>query len=163
MADGDPLYQFLPRDRDNPSSNPGQLSSRNDISCINFPAGSRTSVYFPFFMPFHYGGNGVTFYLVYVMATANSGNVDVETAFERKGNGTQNMDTHNFATPVAVVDTDVPTTNGLTDVIEIAHTNAQLDGLLAGEYGIVEVAREGGDDTATGALQLLALFMRETP
>ena len=127
---------------------------------LEFSASSVLDAIFTGKLNASYGGNGLTFTLQ-MTQVSTSGNTDWHVFIERMNSGF-NIDLASFATAQTTLNTTVPGTSGDTQEIDITFTNAQIDGLLAGEYFRVKVERDSTTDTATGTSELIQLTMKET-
>jgi hypothetical protein len=163
MASGDTLLFFTSASARPPPSNPATFTARGSHLNLSFSGSTNQNAIFQAVMPRHYGGGGVTVYLHYAMATETSGDVDWDVAFERIGDGQQDIDSDGFATVQSVDNTTVPGTAGFVDIVSIAFTNgAQMDNVAVGEYFRIQVTRDAASDTSTGAAELVAVEIKET-
>jgi len=167
MASGDSLLLFTPLHFEPPATNPARLViEANDHPALAFSASTpNLDAVFSSVMPQHYADGGVTVYLYYAMASAATGNIDWDVAFERMLDGTFDFDTAaGFASAQSVDDTNVPTGSaGVLDVVSIAFTNgSQMDSVVAGDAFRLKVTRDGISDTATGDAHLVRVEIRET-
>lgn len=162
MASGNTLLVFTPLHNRPPSGNPATIDQRNGHDVLDFDDATNESVVFAGIMPRHYGGNGITVYLHYAMTSATSGDVDWDVAFERIGDGHQNLDSDGFASVQSSDNTTVPATSGHIDIVSIAFTDgAQIDNLAAGEGFRMKVTRDAASDTATGDAELRFIEIKE--
>jgi hypothetical protein len=164
MAAGDFLIGFTPHQYEPPPSNFATPDLRNSHPVLDFDAATNESANFTGFMPWHYGGGGVTVYIGYSMTSATSGDIDWDVAFERIGDQQQDVDSDSFASVQSVDNTTVPGTSGNVDVVTIAFTNgSQMDSVAAGEMFKIRITRDASSDTATGDAELHFVVLRETP
>ena len=165
MASGDTLLTFKPYDNEPPSSNFATLDTRNGHPTLDHDGSTAESCIFSAVLPRNYAGGGITVYIHYSMTSATSGNVVMSSAFERIGDGSQDIDANGFATANNSASTAVPATSGNVDIMSIAHTNgAQLDSIAVGEGFRLQVARvpaDAGDDVTTD-LEAIAVELKET-
>lgn len=162
MASGDTLAVFTPHNNAPPSSNAATFGLRNQHLVLNFDDTTNESAVLPFVMPRHYDGGGVTVYIHYAMASATSGDVDWDTAFERIGDQQQDIDSDGFAAAQSVDNTTVPGTSGNVDIVSVNHSDgAQMDSLAVGEGGRVKITRDAASDTASGDAQILFVEIKE--
>lgn len=126
------------------------------------PAGTET-MYGEFTLPRTYSGNGLTFRVRYFGSAANgaSQKVRLDAAFQRS-NDAQDMTTASFAAAQSVSDTPHATAN-FANTADVAFTNAQLDGLLAGESARIKLSRDTahGDDNYAGDARLWKIQVLE--
>ena len=164
MASGDTLVAFSPHCNEPPASDYATLDLRNGHPVLDFDASTNESAVFSAVMPRCYAGGGVTVYLHYAMTTAIYGTVDWDVAFERIGDGGQDVDSDGFAAANSVNDTTVPGTSGNVDIASVAFTDGpDMDSVAAGEAFRVKVTRDAASDNATGDAELVAVELRETP
>jgi hypothetical protein len=110
MASGDTLLVWDATAAKTPSSNFATPDTRNNHAVDDFDDTNDETVYFEGVMPRNYSGGGVTAYLHYAMTSATSGKVRLEGAFERIGDGQQDIDSDGFASAQAVNVDPVPGT-----------------------------------------------------
>lgn len=162
MAAGETLLQWGPFGNEPPSSNYATLDTRNLHPVLDFDDTTNESAVFSGVMPQNYAGGGVVVYVHYSMTSATSGDVDIDAAFERVGDGQQDVDSDGFATAKSVDNTDVPGTCGHVDIVSIAFANgADMDSVAKGEKFRLKITRDAASDTATGDLELHAVEVRE--
>jgi len=114
-------------------------------------------------MPEHYDGGGLTVYLMYSMTSAVADTIDWLVSFERIGDQQLDIDGDSFASDISVINTTVPGTSGLVDVIGVAFTDgANMDSVAAGEQFRIKITRDGATDDATGDAELHAVHIVET-
>ena len=165
MAAGNQLIDFFPQCNEPPSANPATPDTRNEHPALDFDASTDEAAVFTGFMPWHYGGGGVTVYAV--VSFESDTNTDhtgqLEISFERIGDGQQDLDSDGFAAAQDLTVT-VPGTCGLTEVGSVAFSDgAEMDSIAAGELFRVKVNCDTSDSDFTGDLELLRLVLRETP
>ncbi|MHC4500358.1 MAG: hypothetical protein ACYS21_14740, partial [Planctomycetota bacterium] len=97
MASGDTLLIFTPLHNEPPASNYATLDIRNQHPVLDFDAATNESAVLTGVMLRNYTGGGITVYLHYAMSSAISGDVDWDVAFERIGDGQQDIDSDGFA------------------------------------------------------------------
>lgn len=163
MASGDTLYQWHAYNNEPPATNYALLNTRNQHPTLDFDDTTNEDAVFSAIMPQHYGGGGVTVFLHYAMATATSGDIDWDAAFELIGDQDQDLDSDGFAAANSVDNTTVPGTSGLVDIVSIAFSDgADMDSVLVGDGFRLKITRDAVSDTATGKGQLRFVEMRET-
>ena len=163
MASGDTLATFVPQMNEPPAANFGTPDTRNAHPVLDMAIDE--IAIFSFVVPRHYGGNGITVYMHYAMASATANDIRLDTFFERIGDQQQDLDADGFdATGVDGADITVPGTSGLVDIINNVHSNgARIDSLAVGEGGRLKILRTAVAGTdATGDLELRFVELKET-
>jgi hypothetical protein len=162
MASGNTLLTFDPRDASFPASSFPTFDVRNNHPVLDFGLSPAETAYFEGIMPRHYAGGGVTIYLHFAMSSASSGNIKIETDFERIGNEWQTLDSNGFAGSPQSAETGVPSA-GLVKIANTTHTNgAQMDSVAIGEKFRLSVKRVSVAGDATGDLELVGIEIKET-
>lgn len=164
MASGNTLLIFTPQANEPPSSNYATLDIRNGHRVLDFDDATDEAAVFKAVLPRNYAGGGLTVYLHYAMTNATSGDVVLTAAFERIGDGQQDIDSDGFASAQTATVT-VPGTSGHVDIAAITFTDgAQIDSLAVGEAFRLKITRDAnaGGDTAAGDLELVAVEIKET-
>src|SRR5690606_34147041 len=116
---------------------------------------SNETIYFEGVLSELYTGNGLRVVIHYAMASATSGDIDWDGAFERIGDQQLDINSDSFATAKSVDNTSVPSTAGLVDVVSIDFSDgAEIDGLQAGEEYRLAITRDAASDTASGDAQI---------
>ncbi len=164
MAAGDLLAVFTPHQYEPTSTNFATLDTRNLHPVLDFDGATNESAVFTGFMPWHYGGGGVTAYIGYSMTSATTGDIDWDLAFERIGDQQLDIDADSFAAVNSADNTTVPGTSGNVDVVTIAFTDgADMDSVAAGEMFRIKITRDAASDTTTTDAELHFVILRETP
>jgi len=163
MASGNTLVQLSPMGAEFPSSNYAALGLRNGHPVLQFDASSQETAYFRAVMPNHYSGNGVTVYVHWATASATSGTVGWDVAFERIGDGSQDLDSDGFASAQTISAVTVPGTSGLVDITSVSVSDgANMDNVAAGETFRLRIRRDVANDNAAGDAHLVAVHLVET-
>jgi hypothetical protein len=166
MASGDTLVIFMADNYTAPSSDAALPSRRNGHTVLNFLATATANqrANFEGVMPQHYGGSGTTVIPHFSMATATTGNVDLDCAWERVGSEQQDIDSDGFAAVNSQDNINVPTTNGhVLTATGIGFTDgADMDSVAVGEKFRIQITRDAASDTAGGIMELHAIEIRET-
>ena len=163
MASGDTLVTFNPLCNEPPAANGATFDTRNQHPVLDFDDTTNESAVFSAVMPRNYGGNGLTVYIHYAMATAVADDIDWDACFERIGDQQQDLDADGFAAVQSIDNTTVPGTSGLVDIVSIGFTNgAQMDSIAVGEGFRLMVTRDAVNDTATGDAELVFVEIKET-
>jgi len=164
MASSDTLAIFTALHNEPPTStDAATLDVRNLHHVLDFDGSAAESAVFRSVMPRNYGGNGTTVYIHYAMSAAASGDIDWDAAWERIGDGVQNLDTDGFAAVNSVDTTTVPGTAGLVDIVNITFTDgADMASVAVGESYRLKITRDAPNDSATGDAELVAVEIKET-
>lgn len=163
MATGNTLLVFRPTDNEPPATNYATLDLRNVHPTLDFDTTTQESAIFTGVLPRNYAGGGITVYLHWAAATATTGTIGWDVAFERIGDGSQDLDADSFATAAVVTAATVPGTSGLVDITNVAITNgANIDSIAVGELFRLRIRRNVATDTAAGDAELLAVELKET-
>jgi len=166
MAAGDTLVVLTPYQNEPPTANYATLDLRNLHPVLDFDAATDEAAVFTAIMPRHYGGGGVTVYIHYAMSSAEANDVVWQAAFERIGDGQQDIDSDGFAAAQSSGAVTVPGTSGHVDICTIAFTDgAQMDSIAVGESFRLKINRDADNvaDDAAGDAELVAVELRETP
>ena len=162
MASGETLVTWVAQSNEPPAFNPATLDKRNMIPVLDFDDSVNEHAVFRGVMPQHYSGNGIKAYLHVSMTSAVTGDIDLDGAFERIGDGQQDIDSDGFATAKSVDNTAVPATCGHVDIIEMTFSDgAEIDNVGPGELFRFKLSRDAVSDTATGDMELHAIELRE--
>lgn len=163
MASGNTLLIFRPGDNEPPATNYATLDLRNGHPTLDFDTTTQETAIFTGILPRNYAGGGITIYAHWSATSATTGTVGWDVAFERIGNGSQNLDTDGFATAQTVTAATVPATSGLVAITNVAVTSgANIASIAVGEAFRLRVRRDVATDTATGDAELLAVELKET-
>ena len=164
MASGNTLFEWTALDAEPPTSNFATLDLRNAHPCLDFDKSTDESIMFTGILPRSYAGGGITVYIHYSATGITTGDVVWNSAFERIGDGQQDIDSDGFATAQAATVT-VPGTDGHVDIAAIAHTDGgQIDSIAVGELFRLNITRDAnnGSDTADADMELHAVEIKET-
>jgi hypothetical protein len=160
---GDTLLIFHPKQYEPPASDYATIDIRNQHFVLDFDDTTNESAIFAGVMPQNYSGEGVTVYLHYAMTSATADTIDWDVAFERIGEGQQDIDSDNFATALSIDDVTVPGTSGHIDIVSVAFTNgAQMGSVAKGEAFRIKITRDAASDDASDDAELLKVEIRET-
>ena len=167
MASGNTLLVWTPQCNEPPASIAATLDLRNYHPVLDFDASADEEAVFSDVMSRNYAGGGITAYIHYSMTSATSGNVVWQAAFERIGDGQQDIDSDGFASFQSSGAVAVPGTSGHVDICTIAFTDgAQMDSVAVGEGFRFKVRRDADDtsatDSATGDAELRFIELKET-
>jgi hypothetical protein len=163
MASGQTLCVFTPQNNEPPASNYATVDDRNGHKVLDFDATTQEAAVFKGVLPRHYAGGGITVYVHYAASSATTGTGGWDVAFERVGDGAQDLDSDGFATAQTITAATVPGTAGLVDILNVAVSDgANIDSIAVGETFRLRVRRDVANDTATGDLELVAVELKET-
>lgn len=163
MASGDTLLIFTPLANEPPASNYATLDMRNQHPVLDFDDTTQEAACFTAILPRHYAGGGITVYVHWAATSATSGTVGWDVAFERIGDGSQDLDSDGFATAQTITAVTVPGTSGNVDITNVAVTDgANIDSIAVGEAFRLRVRRDVASDTAVGDAELVAIELKET-
>lgn len=155
------LFVFSPLSAEFPASNWAPLSLVNSRPVLAFDAGTNESAIWSFVAP-----QGITtpLYAIvhYIMASAVSGDVDVDVSVEAitPGDAVDLDTTDSFDTVNSTDNTTVPGTAGYEDDISVTLTNN--DSIAAGDMCRIKVTRDAVSDTASGDMRVLAVELRDS-
>jgi hypothetical protein len=153
----------LPQDGEPPAANYATLNQRNAHPVLQYDTTTQEAICFTGVLPRHYAGGGITVYLHWSAASATSGTIGWDVAFERIGAAQQDIDSDGFASAQTVTAVTVDGTSGNVTVSNVAVTNgANMDSIAAGELFRLRVRRDVANDSAAGDAELLACELKET-
>lgn len=154
------IVQFTPSAAHFPSTNYPQLVVSNIHLVLAYDPTTNETAYFTFVAPAGITGT-LTLKIYYKMATATSGDVDIDVAVQAVSDGDAlDLDSAtSFDTVNSVDNTNVPATAGAIDVISVTLTNN--DGLVAGDFVTLSITRDAASDTAAGDLHILLLELQD--
>lgn len=162
MASGDQLWRWEAGAGVPPTSAFAPHIRRNNHLLAAFDAATAESLDFEDVMDRRYtAGASVTVTVIWTSDTATTGNVVWSLQAERH-NTAQDLDVDGFAAAVTVTSA-APATAGAPVYATVTLTNAQLDGVAAGEHFRLRVTRAAADagDTMAGDAHLIAVEGRE--
>ena len=163
MATGNSLLIFKPFENEPPTTNPATPDLRNLHPCLDFDDTTGEFAIFSGVLPRHYAGGGITVYVHYSATSAITGTGGWLVAFERIGDGQQDLDADGFAADQTITAATVPGTSGLVDILNVAITDgANIDSIAVGELFRLRITRNVAGDSAAADLELVAVELRET-
>lgn len=160
-ASAKPAMTFRPAQNEPPSSNYAVFGVRNAHPYLAFDTTTQWSAFFTGVLPNGYAGGGLTVTVFVMMASATSGTVGFDAAFERMEASSLDLDSDSFATAKTITATTVPGTSGQILALSVAFSNTEIDGLVAGESFRLRIRRDVANDTAAGDAQVTAVQVRE--
>jgi hypothetical protein len=143
-----------------PGANPAAIGARNTHPIASYDDTTAETAYFEGYIPTNYKGGDVTVRLDWAGATATTGNVKWDVAFERLNVGGPDLDVNDFATAQTAT-TATAAVSGELVRTEIVFTNAEADAIGPGEAFRLLVARDPGSDTMIGDAQLLKVSLMQ--
>lgn len=143
-----------------PASNFPELTLVNRRPVLAFDASTNETCYWTLMVPQGWTGT-VTFIVTYMMASATSGDVDVDVAVESvtDGDATDLDAGTSFDTTNSTDNTTVPGTAGYIDQITVTLTNN--DSSAAQDYFRLSLTRDAASDTAAGDMYILNCELRD--
>jgi hypothetical protein len=164
MASGETLLVLHAKEAQLPGASSAAKGRRNSHDFVAFDAAVETACrFFSVLKRAYSNATGITIYLHWCAAVAQSGTVRWKVAIERIGTEQQDLDSDGFAAAALAVVGNVPVVCGnvLVTSLEIARGFA-MDSLVSGEAFRIAISRDVANDTAIGDAQLLAVEIRET-
>jgi hypothetical protein len=154
---------FRPVDNEPPAANYATLDTRNSRSVLEFDAATQEGAVFSGVMGAGYAAGNITVDIFIAADTATTGNFIFDAAFERTDVSSLDIDADSFATAKVFATTAAPGTSGQVVKVSVNFTQAEADGLDAGELFRLRIRRVAADasDTMAGDAQLLAVHVRE--
>lgn len=164
-----PFLSFNPEQARLPASNPAVAATRNAHPVLAFDDSTPEYAIFAGILPtvaFPTAGDSLRVRIVWVAASATSGDVVWRVNWERRENGTfGNVDTDAFGTDFTGTATGANGTNGQRSVTDIVCASGMSGQQVpaAGEQFRLRVSRAASDgaDTMTGDAQILAVLIEE--
>lgn len=164
MASGDTLLVFYPYNNEPPISNYATLDTRNLHPILDFNEDTDEAAVFSAVLPRHYAGGGIIAYIHWSADGVIVNDVVWDIAFERIGDGQQDVDIDGFAAVQTVTDT-APGTDGFVTIANISFTDgAQIDSIAVGELFRLKISRDADSqsDDMTADAELHAVELKET-
>lgn len=153
-------FIFTPNAAEFPASNFPALNIVNRRPALAFDAATNETCYWTAVVPQGWTGT-ITALIYYIMASATTGDIDVDVAVEAVSDGdATDLDAGtSFDTVNSTDNTTVPGTAGHMDVVSVTLTNA--DSAAAGDYIRFSLTRDAASDTAAGDMYVLAVEIRD--
>lgn len=157
--------QLYPGPTDFPTSAPATPVAETATSPprqgLAFDGATNESVAFPFIMPEAYAGGTLTLHVEGKMASATSGDVDLDGEVEARDAGAnESLTADSYDTVNSQDNNSVPGVAG--DGFEIAITLTNDDNVVAGDLVRIRLTRDAAADTATGDFEVYAVDIRES-
>lgn len=163
MASGNSLGAFFPADNEAPATSYATIGIRNGHPKLEFDDTTQEIAIFTGLLPRHYSAGGITLSIHAMMASATSGTVSWDVAFERMaGSGGAALTSDAFGAAQSVAAVTVPATAGVAFIstVTIAH-GANTGNIVAGDSYRLRLRRVIGG-AAAGDAEMLAIEVRET-
>lgn len=159
---GNQLASFDPNMATFPATAPAAAASRNEHPLIAFDDTAAENIIFHGAMSQDYSAGNLTVDLSWIAATATTGDVKWNVAFERMNDGGPDLDADSFAAVQTVTDT-TNATSGIIKKTSITFTQAQADAIAASDAFRLKVTRDAaaGGDTLVGDAQLVMVQIRQ--
>src|SRR5689334_6765067 len=119
MASGNTLLIVGPLQNEPPSSNYATIDTRNAHPVLNFDDTTQETSIFTCVLPRNYAGGGITVYAHWAAATATTGTIGWDVAFERIGAAQQDIDSDGFASAQTITATTVDGTSGNVSITNV--------------------------------------------
>lgn len=137
------------------------FTTSNGRSVAAFDGSTNEDLIFEFIMPQAYASGTLTLYAKCWMASAVSGDVDLDAAVEALTPGAnEDVTSDSYDTANSSDNNSVPGTAG--DLFEISITLTNKDSVAAGDLVRVKLTRDASSDTATGDLYIGGVEIRES-
>ena len=163
MASGNTLLIWTPLDNEAPTANFATLDTRNAHPVLDFDDTTGETAIFFGILPRSYAGGGITVYVHHAATSAITGTIGWLIAFERIGDGQQDIDSDGFAANQTITAATVPGTSGNVDIVNVAVTDgANMDSIAVGEGFRLRVTRDVANDNAVGDAELVCVELKET-
>lgn len=128
---------------------------------LSFSKNANESIVFPFVMPQAYAGGTLTLVVIASMATATSGDVDMDAQVEaRTPTDNEDLRTDSYDAANSADNNAVPGTAGLS--FQVSITLANKDSVAPGDLVRIKLTRDQASDTASGQLWVSGVDLRES-
>lgn len=158
-AGGKSIAVFRANDNEPPASNYATLDTRNGHNVLDFDTTTQETAIFSGVVPLNYGTSGFTVKVYSALTSATTGTLGWVAGFERIDAGTLDIDADSFAADQTGTAATVPGTSGVTMVHTISFSNAQIDGLVAGDAFRLKLRRDVANDNAAGDAEMLRVLV----
>jgi len=153
------IANFTPLHNQPPASNYATLSTRNSEPVLQFDTTTQEGAVFGGNMPYDYGGGSIRVTIWSTLASAITGTLGWVVAFEAMS--AQDTDSDGFAADQTATAATVPGTSGVPMTHQVTFTQAQADGVAAGEAFRLRIRRDVATDTAAGDAELIRVLVEE--
>lgn len=145
-----------------PATNPATFVVRNNHLLLAFDTTTQETAYFGGVIPPSYAGGDIEVTIVWLAASATTGDCRWAVAFERHQDDAFDLDADGFAADIEATST-AASASGEPQYATLTFTQAAADGVAAGESFRLRVRRDPADaaDNMAGDAQLLAVLLEE--
>ncbi len=140
-----------------PSSNYATLDTRNGHPVLDFDTTTQETAIFGGLIPNHYAGGSIRVTIWAALTSATSGTLGWDIAFETV-NG-QDIDSDGFNTAKTATAATVPGTSGVMMTHSVTFTQAEADGVAAGDAFRLRIRRDVANDNAAGDAELYRVLV----
>lgn len=140
-----------------PSSNYATLDTRNGHPVLDFDTTTQEAAIFGGLIPNHYAGGSIRVTIWAALTSATSGTLGWDIAFETV-NG-QDIDSDGFNTAKTATAATVPGTSGVMMTHSVTFTQAEADGVAAGDAFRLRIRRDVANDNAAGDAELYRVLV----
>lgn len=152
---GTVLCTFYPENNEPPSSNWAWFGVRNGHPYLAYDTTTQYTGIFTGALPDSYNGRGVTVDVYVMLASATSGTVGFDVAFERMDASSLDLDADSFGSATTITAVTVPGTSGQILKLSVDISDgSNMDSLAAGESFRLRLRRDVANDTAAGDAQV---------
>lgn len=148
---------FTPLHNQPPASNYATLSTRNSEPVLQFDTTTQEGAVFGGVMPYNYANGSIRVTIWASLASATTGTLGWVIAFEAMS--AQDTDSDGFAADQTATAATVPGTSGQPMTHQVTFTQAQADGVVAGEAFRIRIRRDVANDTAAGDAELIRVLV----
>lgn len=156
------IATFNPTQGDPPASNYATYNTRNNHPVLEFDTTTQEAIYFTGRVPqgTSFTG-GLTVYVQWAAATATTGTIGWDVAFERIVAAGLDIDSDSFGTAKTITAATVSGTSGITSTTSVNFASGDLPASFAeGDMYRIRIRRDVANDTATGDAQLVQTEIR---
>lgn len=165
MASGDQLAFWWASDNHPLATNAATPDTRNGHPVYEFDWSVDEEAWFESIIPSYYSNGGIKVRLFLGADTTTTGTMRFQSDFERIQAGTLDVDADSFSGTFQSGSMAAPAAAGIFNWLEISHTNAQIDGITAGDLFRLKIRRDADDTSGTDSVgsdvQLMAVQLVE--
>lgn len=164
MASGDTLFVLTPMSNEPPDSSAATFDTRGGVALLDFAAGIDENAEWGLIMPANYGTGGLTITIWFAASSGTTGNAIWRIAIEKITDDGISLEALSYANTQDSAQTPPSGTSGNIVDASITFTNAQIDGVTAGDNFRLRLIRVGSSasDTVTGDLEFVSMEVAET-
>jgi hypothetical protein len=162
---GDTLLIFVAANQEPTAAVPATLDQRNQHFVLDFDGSINENAVFTAVMPQSYSDTtGVTVFIHFSMESDTANDIDWDIAFERIGDGIQDVDSDGFATALSIDGSSLPSPSGEVGVVSKAFAKGatEMDSIIKGDLFRIKITRDATNDTSTTDAEIHAVEIRET-